>query len=148
MQKLKKVRNIFRFAYLATLITIFLISCLWGYVSYKNFYRESAKLKSEYISYQKDLIKNEVDEIVKKIEYRKSKTEEKVRQNVKDRTYEAYDIAMEIYKENKNSKGKSEIQRIIMETLSKLNYNKGRDYYFGGKIVITSYSIHYTKLYD
>lgn len=135
MQNLKAIGRFFRLTTLLTLsITILIMGGLWIYSSYTNFHRESKQLKEEYIASQKSLIQAEVNKAIGKIEYHKSKAEEKLRESIRERTYEAYRTAMNIYLKNKNSKSKEEIVHIIAETYSGVTYNRGRGYYFGGRV--------------
>ncbi|MCS5421798.1 MULTISPECIES: cache domain-containing protein [Psychrilyobacter] len=135
MQDLKKIGRYFRFTTLFILIiAILVMGGLWVYTSYSTFYRESGQLKEEYIASQKDLIQNEVNKVIDEIEHHKSKTEEKLRESIRERGYEAYDIVINIYERNKNKKSKKEIEQIIAETFSGVTFNKGRGYYFGGRV--------------
>jgi len=135
MQDLKKIGRYFRFTTLFILIiAILVMGGLWVYTSYSTFYEESRQLKDEYMSSQKDLIQNEVNKVIGEIEHHKSKTEEKLRESIRERGYEAYDIAINIYERNKNNKNKREIEQVIAETFSGVTYNKGRGYYFGGRV--------------
>ncbi len=135
MQNLKKIGKIFRRTTLFMLfITITIIGGVWIFTSYLNFYKEADLLKTEYISSQKELVQNEVDKIIDEIEYHQSKTEEKLRNNIQERVYEAHDIAVNIYKQNKKSKSNEEIEELIANTFAGVTYNKGRGYYFGGRV--------------
>ena len=135
MQNLKKIGKIFRITTLAMLfITIIIMGGLWIFTSYLNFNRESEQLKIQYIASQRELVQKEVEKVIEEIEYHKSKTEENLRKSTRERVYEAYNIAMNIYEQNKEDKDKKEIESLIAKTFSGVTYNNGRGYYFGGRV--------------
>ncbi len=135
MQNLKKIGRYFRFTTLFMLIiTILVMGGLWAYTSYSTFYKESRQLKDKYIASQKDLIQNEINKIIAEIKYYQSKTNENLRKNIRERGNEAYNIAINIYEQNKDNKSKKDIEQIIAETFSGVTFNKGRGYYFGGSM--------------
>jgi len=134
MEDLKKIGIYFRFTILSILIiAILLMGGLWIYTSYSNFHKESKQLKEEYIASQKYLIQNEVDRVINDIEHHRSIMKEKLKENLQEKGYEAYDIAMNIYETNKNNKSDREIEQIIADVFSGVTFNKGRGYFFGGR---------------
>lgn len=135
MQNLKKIGKIFRVTTLVMLfITITIMGGLWIFTSYLNFKREAEQLKTQYLASQRELVQKEVEKVIEEIEFHKSKTDEKLREVIRERVYEAYNIAMNIYDQNKEGKGSREIEELIAKTFSGVTYNNGRGYYFGGRV--------------
>ncbi|GLI57947.1 hypothetical protein PM10SUCC1_34610 [Propionigenium maris DSM 9537] len=135
MQNLKKIGKIFRVTTLVMLfITITIMGGLWIFTSYLNFKREAEQLKTDYIASQRELVQKEVEKVIEEIEFHKSKTEEKLREVIRERVYEAYNIAMNIYDQNKEVKSNREIEELIAKTFSGVTYNNGRGYYFWGRV--------------
>ncbi|AGX41752.1 sensor domain-containing diguanylate cyclase [Clostridium saccharobutylicum] len=110
--------------------TVFILGYLWISGEYNTFNQDSEKRKQEFISNQQILLKNEVNSQIDYIQYMRVQTEERLKENIKNRTYEAYDIAMNIYNQNKDKKSKQEVQKLIKDTLRDIRFNNGRGYYF------------------
>ena len=72
---------------------------------YDRFKKEEITLREEYVKTRENLIKNETDKVIDYIEYKKSQAEERLKQVIKNRTKEAYQIAYNIYRENKGYDG-------------------------------------------
>ena len=74
-------------------ISVSLFGSLWVLNEYKRFKKEAAALREDYFETQKSLIKAETDKVIDYVEYKKSQAEERLKQVIKSRTNEAYDIA-------------------------------------------------------
>jgi PAS domain S-box-containing protein len=103
----------------------FQVSSVYGY-----FREESEKLRRDYLESQKSLIKNETQMVIESIEYRRSKTDEELKQIIKQRVYEAHAVASHIYNQYRTSKTEAEIKRLIKEALRPIRFNAGRGFYF------------------
>jgi len=83
---------------------------------------------------QTDYIKAELKERVASVidysDYRSQETESVLRDELLSRTYEAYALMDSIYENNKDSKSKEEITRIIKDALREIRFNDGRGYFF------------------
>ena len=97
---------------------------------YRRFEVEANQLRADYTRSQEQLIKNEVDKVVDFIQYSCSKTEERLRASIKERTYEAHAIAMNLYNGFHGRKGGEEIRTIIVDALRPIRFNGGRGYFF------------------
>jgi len=97
---------------------------------YTEFEKNAEKQRTQYIDSQKALVQNEVEKVIDYIGYMKSLTENRLREDIRERTEEAYSIAINIYNENKNSKSPSEIEKSIKDALRPIRFNHGRGYYF------------------
>ena len=97
---------------------------------YDRFKKEEITLREEYVKTQENLIKNETDKVIDYIEYKKSQSEERLKQVIKNRTKEAYQIAHNIYRENKDTMDSDSLKQVIKDALRPIRYNKQRGYYF------------------
>lgn len=111
-------------------ISIAIIGLMWVGQEYDEFKNESARLKTEYIRGQEYLIKTEVLRAVDLVDYSIKQTETRLKDSIKNRTYESYDIASNLYNHFRKTKNKAEIERLVIEALRNIRFNKGRGYYF------------------
>jgi len=119
---------------LVAVLSILIIGYLWiSYVS-NRFAAESNALKAEYIESHRSMVKNEVERAIDFISYKKSQVKARLEQDIKCRTYEAYDIAMNIYKKNVGDKSNSEIEKMVKDALRPIRFNNGRGYYFATEL--------------
>lgn len=120
---------------LFSLITILVLSVatvgfFWLQSDYAGFEKERQRLRSNYLATQKTLIKKEVDKAVDFIDYMRSRTEKRLKAAIQARTVEAYDIAMNIYRENRDNRSRHEIKKLIKDALRPIRFAGGRGYYF------------------
>ncbi|MCD4744000.1 MAG: cache domain-containing protein, partial [Desulfobacteraceae bacterium] len=80
------------------------------------------------------LIKQEVNNRVRLIQLRKSQVENILKVTLKDRVYAAHQIALNIYKENIESKTPDEIEKMIKDALRPIRFDNGQGYYFAGSM--------------
>jgi two-component system cell cycle sensor histidine kinase/response regulator CckA len=97
---------------------------------YERFKNEEATLREEYVKTQENLIKNETDKVIDYIEYKKSQAEERLKQLIKNRTEEAYQIALNLYRENKDAMDSFNLEKVIKDALRPIRYNNQSGYYF------------------
>ena len=95
----------------------------------KKFNRESEITRSRAIAEQRELIKSEVEQIIDYINYKKSLAEKRLRNLVKNRTYEALQVADFIYRKNRDQPA-SKIAELIHDALYAISWDHGRGYYF------------------
>ncbi|MCP5102926.1 MAG: response regulator [bacterium] len=97
---------------------------------YSAFDKNLKALESAFFNEQLQLIKSRVNEVIEYIEYGKSRTEKVLKEDIKERVYEAHAIAENIYKTNKAGKPVEEIKKMIKDALRPIRFNKDRGYYF------------------
>lgn len=98
--------------------------------SYRSFQLNSEKMREEYISSQKQIVKQEVLDVVKLISHQKAQGTNLTKELIKSRVYEATAIAQSIYEHNKAVKSTAEIRTIVLEALRPIRFNSGNGYYF------------------
>jgi len=116
-----------------TLSTILIVSGIGYFVisrDYKRFDAEALRLREEYIARQRQQIKSEVEQALNFVEYNWATAEERLRTNLKDRTYEAFAVATNLYRVNQGRVSEPEIRNMIVEALRPISFNHGRGYFF------------------
>ncbi|WP_323596925.1 sensor histidine kinase [Aliarcobacter butzleri] len=96
----------------------------------KTFNKERRTIEQKYILKNKEIIKEEVSRVFTFTKQLQKNTEEELKQNVKNRVYEAHEMATNIYEKYKITKSKQEIFQIIKVALSGIRFNEGRGYFF------------------
>jgi PAS domain S-box-containing protein len=115
-------------------VTIFSVGYFWISYEYLMVAQEADKMRKEYIEDQKAMIRHEVERTINYIEHRKSRTEERLKESLKEMVSAAHSIATNIYNENKDIKSDDEIKKMIKDALRPVRYNQGRGYFFAGSM--------------
>ena len=131
MYKQKSVVSSYFYSFSIVFTLFILISGgIWVYQELEKYNKEFNNIRNEYADSKRKLIKDEVEKIVTHIQYQKSIAEKRLKNNVKARTYEAYDMAMNIYRQNKSKKSLTEIKQLVHDALFSVAWDNGRGYYF------------------
>ena len=88
------------------------------------------QMRNAYIAQQKEMVRQEVKHVVNMIEYEKTQSELRVKKKIQTRVNEAYAVADNIYRNNKEVKSKSEILKMIIDALRPVRFENGTGYYF------------------
>ena len=99
---------------------------------YNHFFQTQAALtRSDNIALQKEMIQREVIRVVGLIDEQRSHTVEQTREEVRNRTREAYSVANHIFQKHNNDKPLAEIQEMIVDALRPIRYGtEDLGYYF------------------
>ena len=123
--------NIIKYSPPIFIITISIIITLFLYLDKQNeLEKGKISIKNEFIKTNKELVETDVENLHDFIIKTQKSTERKLKENIKSRVYEAKSIAMRIYNENKDTKTKTEIQKMIKDALTDIRFNDGRGYFF------------------
>jgi len=98
--------------------------------SYQEFTFHSEKMRSDFITCQKQTIRQEVMRVVALISHEKAQSESLTKKRIKARTYEAAAISRNIYQQNKTVKSKPEITKMILDALRPIRFEGESGYYF------------------
>ncbi|WP_323659757.1 sensor histidine kinase [Aliarcobacter butzleri] len=109
--------------------SIFIILFLY-FENKKTFTKEKKEIEEKYILKNKEIIIEEVTGVYEFTKELQKNTEEELKQNVKNRVYEAHAIASSIYENYKDTKTKKEIFELIKVAFDKIRFNDGRGYFF------------------
>ncbi|MEN8257886.1 MAG: cache domain-containing protein [Thermodesulfobacteriota bacterium] len=112
-------------------ITALIVGGFWLADLISGFKEESAALHERYLASQKELVRSEVNQTVSYIKFKKKQVEERLREQIKNRVYEAHAIVASIYEQNKKTKSREEILKLIHTALTPIRWHEnGRGYYF------------------
>lgn len=111
-------------------ITITFLGIFWIYDINAHVKEDIIQAKRDYISYKKEILKNEVQNAIKYVAYKEKTTKELLKERIKQHVYEAHQIATSIYRTFKDSKSQEEIITIIREALRDIRFFDGRGYFF------------------
>ena len=127
----KSLINIIRYTPLIFIITLSLIITLFLYADKQQELEKQKKAtQDEFLKRNQEFVKTEVENLYDLILRTQAKTEEKLKQSIKERVYEANNIATRIYNENKDTKSKDEIIKMIKDAIVDIRFNDGRGYIF------------------
>lgn len=127
----KSLINIIRYTPLIFIITLSLIITLFLYADKQQELEKQKKAtQDEFLKRNQEFVKTEVENLYDLILRTQAKTEEKLKQSIKERVYEANNIATRIYNENKDTKSKNEIIKMIKDAIVDIRFNDGRGYIF------------------
>lgn len=111
-------------------VTSIILWCLiWVHGEYASFKVESFTLRSNYIESQKQLLKIEVAHTINYIKDSIQTEEKKLKSTIKERVCHAYQIALNICKQNKE-KPRHEVETMVKNALRMIRFDDGRCYYF------------------
>ena len=113
-----------------TTLSIAIIGYLWISSENARFQERSMTNRSNFMEARKVMIKGQVNSAIDFINYKISQTEERIKNDIKKRTYEAHAIATNIYSKYHRQLTRAEIADLIKATLRPVRFNKGRGYYF------------------
>jgi diguanylate cyclase (GGDEF)-like protein len=111
-------------------LTILIQGALWlvdTVYMQNNAIAEVDFIETEHI---KNELQHQVESIIEFIEFRSKKTDEVLREELTEHTYEAHAIMTSIYESNKNTKTEAEIREMIVDALIDVRFNDGRVYFF------------------
>jgi len=125
------ILNIIKFSpiILVIFVSIF-ISNIYLTKMEEDFTKEVELTKEKYLIQNKERVKNKIENIYNLIVYEKEKSEQILKQQIKNRVYEAHTIATNIYTGSKSYASKEEISLTIKNVLGNISYNNGRGYFF------------------
>jgi PAS domain S-box-containing protein len=127
----KSIFRTFMFHMLAiSCFSVVVAGYFWISQEYASFHAESKELRENYLESQRDMIRNEVQKVVDYVDYMRSLREKRLKDSIRERVYEAYAIANNIYRENRGKKSNAEIADMIRDALRPIRFSGGKGYYF------------------
>jgi diguanylate cyclase (GGDEF)-like protein len=91
--------------------------------------RNISDFRVEFNERQKQKIKNRVDIVYQQVSYERERTENLLKSDIKEKVYQAHNIAQTIYSDNRD-KPDAEVYRLIVSALKSIRFNDGRGYFF------------------
>ena len=127
----KNILKIIRFgAITAILILSTIITYLMIKESNNKIQKEIEIFKNDYLTTNKTYIKNEVNRVITFMNYEINNSEKSLKLFLKEKVYEAHNIATTIYNTQSNLLKNEDISKMIKNTLGTMTYNNGNGYIF------------------
>ena len=127
-------KNIGQFNLISTLLILVIFAVSISFMSYKSkisdFEILKTEIKNKFIEDKKQEIKSRVESTNQLIKEHVKESYKVLKETIRYRVVNSYNIAYKIYKENKDIKSKDEIINIIKETLRPIRFNEGLGYIF------------------
>jgi PAS domain S-box-containing protein len=117
----------------ALFITLAVSSTISGiviYTQYSEFRKNTAAYEQEYVRRQQEILTKEMDHATDLINYERSKIINDIKNDLKQKTQEAYNIASGIYYNNNGILSENSIKKIIVDALNGISFYEGRGYYW------------------
>lgn len=119
-----------RIIFSTAFISIFLAFTISIFFQYKNFQNDKLHIRDEFTHIKKEQIKREVLTVYNFIEYKENLLTNSMKDKLKERVNQAYNLATNIYQENKDKKTPQEIQLLIATALNNFTYENDKTYFF------------------
>ncbi len=103
---------------------------IWIHGEYRAFRDASRTLRENHIESRKEMLRNQVNNVVDYIQHMRGQTEERLKQEIRERVGEAIAIAEHLYMEYGESLSRDRIAKLIADALRPIRFNDGRGYYF------------------
>ena len=127
----KQLLNIIKFTPPIVIITISIIITFLLYLEKQHeLKKERISIENQYTKENKELVQKDIENLYNFIIKTQETTEEELRKTIKERVNEANNISYRIYNENKDTKTKNEIIKMIKDALVDIRFNDGRGYIF------------------
>ena len=127
----KQLLNIIKFTAPIVIITISIIITFLLYLEKQHeLKKERISIENQYTKENKELVQKDIENLYNFIIRTQETTEEELRKTIKERVNEANNISYRIYNENKDTKTKNEIIKMIKDALVDIRFNDGRGYIF------------------
>jgi signal transduction histidine kinase len=113
--------------FIAVLTSLIFIGVTYNFLEdFEN--KEKNMLASNLIEKEKEIAKNQLEQVVKEINFVKEQTNKQLQENLKQKIYEAINIVNNIIKENPH-KSKEELKKLVSIALSPIRFFNDRGYY-------------------
>jgi len=119
-------RVIFTTAFIST----FLAFAISIFFQYENFQNDKLHIRNEFTQIKKEQIRREVLSVYNLIEHKENILTNSIKDKLKERVNQAYNLATNIYEENKDKKTPEEIQLLIATALKNSAYENDKTYFF------------------
>lgn len=121
------------FIYLVTILSFF-SSLIFGFLlvheKLVEFRLASAKAHQNFLLQKKMMVRSEVEKAISYTQYSRSRAEQRLKNELRNRTHEAYEMASALFQRHQGQKSRPEIQQIIHDALFAVQWDAGRGYYF------------------
>lgn len=145
LQDEKQILNIIKYSPIIFLLVISIFTTqLYLIQREKDFNDEIEITKEKFLINNKKRVKDEIERISEFLIFKKAKAEELLKEELKNRVYEAHTIVKNIYDKEKSNHTKEELFLIIKSILKSMSYDNSKGYYFisdkKGKNLLSSFN--------
>ncbi len=119
-----------RVIFTTAFISVFFAFVISIFFQYQNFQNDKLNIREEFTQIKKEQIKREVLSVYNLIDYKEDLLTNSIKDKLKERVNQAYNLARNIYEENKNKKTPDEIQLLIADALNNSSYGNDKTYFF------------------
>jgi len=123
-----------RFLFLTTtfvaVTAIVLLGLAWIAGEVGRFKDEARRLRQDQLEAGRIELQTQVAQALEFITQQQQTVQQRLSRDIKDRVYQAHDIAHSIYDEFQGSLPREDLERLVRETLRTIRFNDGRGYYF------------------
>ena len=131
MKKISLKKLPFKSFIISIAILLTIILSVWIYFDIFSFQKQNLnKIKATVLNEKKIYLKTIVSSIVNYINYQSNSIEKRLTAQLKEETNKAYNIVSHLYSKYKNSMPKDKLEKLIIESLRPIRYNKGLGYFF------------------
>ena len=116
------------------LVSVVSLGLFWVVDQYSDFMAASRQIRLDYVEENKARVKGEVGRAIDYVQYMIATTEDRLRQDIRDRTLEAVAIARTLYDRNRGGMAEADLQRMVFDVLRPIRFNHGRGYYFATRL--------------
>lgn len=113
-----------------SVIAITFLVGIWSIKELGDYKSDVFRLEQSFTEKQKSVTVNEVENAFKYIQYLEKNTEKRLKENLKNRVDEAFQIVENIYQRNKGRYTEQQILNLIKDSLRPIRFNNNRGYYF------------------
>ncbi len=106
------------------------VAAIFIFFEVKEFNKDAEKAREEGLARKKQQVKAEVEKVIDYIHFTRLLMEKKMRENLKERAYQAWSIINNIYHKNHKTHTDREILSMVKQALRPVRFNNGRGYYF------------------
>ncbi len=106
----------------------------WVPYHYEMYRQQIGQMEAQLLARQEQLLKDQVDRAVDYIDFMRSQTEKRLKDQIKSRVDEACDLAMNIYRENQDELSREKLEKLVKDALRPVRFNHGRGYYFATRM--------------
>jgi len=114
-------------------LTLF-IGIFWMVNEYQAYEESIDNIRTNYQRRYHDRVQEEHGKVIDFIEYKRSQTDQRIEDEIRDKVQAAYTIASHIYRLYKDEKGVAELRSMVAEILRPIRWNNEQGYYFAGTV--------------
>ncbi len=118
------------FSSVVILLIALFIGGLWAVSDYRHFQYDSRVMQDQLLADNKVLLQERVLRAVNYIHYTRGQTKKRLRQNIRERTYEACATAAGLVSQYKGKLEQNMLRSVVRDSLRNIRYNGERGYFF------------------